>query len=193
MVFDSHSDIWSDVTVKFMRGETDIFRRYHYERLREGGIEGSILAMWIDPPYDKTPALRLEQIMEAIEAETVCCQDLLRIVHDYGEMTAAREEGLFYAFIGCEGLSGIGEDIEKIDMLYEFGVRHASLTWNERNALAAGARAETDRGLTELGIRARSTPCSLPSTGFSISSAGRICGSKPCAYSAGSSAAGTES
>ena len=34
MVFDSHSDIWSDVTVKFMRGETDIFRRYHYERLR---------------------------------------------------------------------------------------------------------------------------------------------------------------
>lgn len=154
MVFDSHSDIWSDVTVKFMRGETDIFRRYHYERLREGGIEGSILAMWIDPPYDKTPVLRLEQIMEAIEAETVCCQDLLRIVHDYGEMTAAREEGLFYAFIGCEGLSGIGEDIEKIDMLYEFGVRHASLTWNERNALAAGARAETDRGLTELGIRA---------------------------------------
>ena len=154
MVFDAHSDIWSDVTVKFLRGETDIFRKYHCERLKKGGIEGSILAMWIDPPYDKEPTVRLQQIMEAIEAEIPCCQDILAIVHDYEEMKSAKENGVFYAFIGCEGLSGIGEDIEKIDMLYQFGVRHASLTWNEKNALAAGARADADSGLTKLGIRA---------------------------------------
>lgn len=154
MVFDAHSDIWSDVTVKSMRGETDIFRKYHCERLKKGGIEGSILAMWIDPPYDKTPARRLGQIMEAVTAEIACSQDILKIVHDHKEMAAAKENGIFYAFIGCEGLSGIGEDIEKIDMLYEFGVRHASLTWNEQNALAAGARADAESGLTGLGIRA---------------------------------------
>lgn len=154
MVFDAHSDIWSDVTVKFLRGETDIFRKYHHERLKKGGVEGSIFAMWIDPPYDKEPARRLEQIMEAVKAEISCCQDILRIVHDHEEMQEARENGLFYTFIGCEGLSGIGEDIDKIDMLYGFGVRHASLTWNEQNALAAGARADADSGLTQLGIRA---------------------------------------
>lgn len=154
MVFDAHSDIWSDVTVKFMRGETDIFRKYHCERLKKGGIEGSVFAMWIDPPYDKEPAHRLGQIMEAIKAEISCCQDILEIVHDYEEMRTAKENGVFYAFIGCEGLSGIGEDIEKIDMLYEFGVRLVSLTWNEKNALAAGARADAESGLTKLGIRA---------------------------------------
>ncbi|MCM1037706.1 MAG: membrane dipeptidase [Roseburia sp.] len=154
MVFDAHSDIWSDVTVKFMRGESDIFRKYHYQRLQKGGIEGSILAMWIDPPYDKDPVLRLRQIMEAVKAETACCGDILQIVHDYEEMKEAKEKGLFYAFIGCEGLSGIGEDIEKIDMLYEFGVRCVSLTWNEQNALAAGARADTESGLTALGVQA---------------------------------------
>lgn len=154
MVFDSHSDIWSDVTVKSLRGGTDIFRNYHYERLRQGGIEGSVLVMWIDPPYDKEPAVRLGQIMTAVQKELPCCQDILRVVHHYEEMQKARKDGIFYAFLGCEGLSGIGEDIGQIERLYEFGVRHASLTWNEQNPLASGILGDADSGLTELGKKA---------------------------------------
>ena len=154
MVFDSHSDIWSDVTVKSLRGETDIFRKYHYERLQKGGIEGSILVMWIDPPYDKEPAVRMKQIMEAVEKEISSCQDILRVVHNAEEIRKAQEDKKFYVLIGCEGLSGIGEDIEQIDKLYAFGIRHASLTWNEQNALATGIRGDSGRGLTELGKRA---------------------------------------
>lgn len=154
MVFDAHSDIWSDVTVRTLRGETDIFRKYHYERLKKGGIEGAVFVMWIDPPYDKEPAARLKQIMDAVKKEAACCQDILRIVHSYGDIQKAKEDGVFYVFIGCEGLSGIGEDIDRIDMLYEYGARHASLTWNEQNALATGIRGDADRGLTELGIKA---------------------------------------
>ena len=154
MVFDAHSDIWSDVTVKTLKGERDIFRKYHYQRLQRGGIEGCVFAMWIDPPHDKEPAARLAQIMKAITEETACCQDILRIVHNYKEMREARADGIFYAFIGCEGLSSIGEDLEQIDKLYEFGVRHASLTWNEQNLLACGIRGNEDAGLTELGIMA---------------------------------------
>lgn len=154
MVFDAHSDIWSDVTVRTLRGETDIFRKYHYERLKKGGIEGSVFVMWIDPPYDKEPAVRLKQIMDAVRKETSICQDILRVVHSYEDMLEAKKEGIFYVFIGCEGLSSIGEDIDKIDMLYEFGARHASLTWNEQNFLATGIRGDADRGLTESGIKA---------------------------------------
>lgn len=154
MIFDSHSDIWSDVTVRSLQGETDIFRKQHYQRLQKGGVEGSIFAMWIDPPYDKEPGARLLQITEAVEKEIPCCQDILRVVHDYEEMQQAKNEGIFYAFIGCEGLSGIGEDLEQIDRLYEFGVRHASLTWNEQNLLASGIRGNEEMGLTKLGIQA---------------------------------------
>lgn len=154
MVFDAHSDIWSDVTVRSLRGETDIFRKYHYERLKKGGIEGSIFVIWIDPPYTKNPATRLKQIMNAINKETESCPDILRVVHNYEEMQKAKGDGVFYVFVGCEGLSEIGEDIGQIDMLYEFGARHASLTWNEQNPLATGIRGDADRGLTELGIKA---------------------------------------
>ena len=154
MIFDAHSAIWSDVMAKSMRGEKDIFRKYHYERLLKGGIEGAIFAMWIDPPYDKEPAKRLGQIMDAVTQETHGCGDILHIVHDYREMMHARTKGFFYTFLGCEGLSGIGQDIDRLDELYDFGVRHVSLTWNEQNLLAAGIRGDTDSGLTELGMQA---------------------------------------
>lgn len=154
MVFDAHSDIWSDVTVRSLRGETDIFRKYHYERLKKGGIEGSIFVMWIDPPYTRNPAARLKQIMDAVNKETENCHDILRVVHNYEEMQKAKDDGIFYVFIGCEGLAEIGEDIGQIDMLYDFGARHASLTWNEQNPLATGIRGDADRGLTGLGVRA---------------------------------------
>lgn len=162
MVFDAHSDIWSDVTVKSLQNETDIFRKYHYERLQKGGIEGSIFAMWIDPPYDKEPEERLTQIMGAVEREASCAKDILRIVHDAGEMKAAKADNVFYAFIGCEGLSGIADDIEKIDMLYEFGVRHISLTWNEQNAFATGILGDENRGLTKDGKAALRKIQNLP-------------------------------
>lgn len=154
MIFDAHSDIWSDVTVRSINGEKDIFRKYHYERLQKGGIEGSIFAVWIDPPYDAEPEQRFKQIMEAVTEEISYCEDILHVVHDYGEMMHARSKGTFYTFIGCEGLSGIGEDIDRLDELYDFGVRHASLTWNEQNFLAAGTKGNEEDGLTPLGIQA---------------------------------------
>lgn len=154
MIFDAHSDIWSDVTVKSINGEKDIFRKYHYERLQKGGIEGAIFAMWIDPPYDAKPEQRFKQIMEAVTEERSYCEDILSIVHDHREMMHARSKGIFYTFLGCEGLSGIGEDIDRLDELYDFGVRHASLTWNEQNSLATGIKGNEDEGLTPLGIQA---------------------------------------
>ena len=39
MYFDAHSDIWCDVTARRLKGETDVLRRRHLERLRKGGVE----------------------------------------------------------------------------------------------------------------------------------------------------------
>lgn len=154
MIFDSHSDIWSDVFVKSLQGEKDVFRKYHYEKLQKGKIEGAIFVIWIDPPYDKTPEVRFQQILEAVRQELPYCRDILRIVHNYEEMQKAREEGIFYVFPGCEGLSGIGADLGQIELLYDAGVRHASLTWNEQNLLASGIGGDSESGLTELGVKA---------------------------------------
>lgn len=153
MVFDGHSDIWADVTIRSLNGETDILRKYHLPRLRKGQIEGSIFVMWADPPHDQTPFQRTQQIMKAIEKETAECNEIA-IVRNYEEMQAARKAGKFYIFIGIEGLSSIGENLDLIDTYYDFGARHAMLTWNEENPLATGAQGNPERGLTDLGKKA---------------------------------------
>lgn len=152
--FDAHCDIWTDITHHYLAGEHDIFRKYHYERLKKGEIEGGIFVIWNDPPYDENPLERTRQMQAAITQEEPECADILTVVRSYDEMMEARKAGKMYAFIGHEGLKSIGTDLDLIDDFYQFGARHASLTWNEENELATGARGSKDRGLTKLGERA---------------------------------------
>lgn len=154
MNFDAHSDIWTDVTRRRLEGERDVFRRRHYERLKKGEIEGAILVVWNDPPYDADPLKRTRQTMEAIAGEEKEAADILKIARSFADITAAKREGKFYALIGLEGLKSIGGDVELIEEFYRFGARHAGLTWNEENPLATGVRGTPKRGLTELGKRA---------------------------------------
>ncbi|MEG1917873.1 MAG: membrane dipeptidase [Oscillospiraceae bacterium] len=150
MIFDAHSDILTDVTVHRLRGETDVLKNRHLARLRKGNVEGSIFVIWVDPPYDTDHLARTRQIMDAANAEIASCDDI-RVVHSYAEMQQAKADGKLYVFLGVEGMAAIGEDLSLIDMYYDFGARHAMLTWNEENALATGARGNPDRGLTDLG------------------------------------------
>ena len=112
MYFDAHSDIWCDVTARRLKGETDVLRRRHLERLRKGGVEGSIFVIWVDPPYDVDYVKRTKEIMQCAKAEAEEC-DEIRIVHNYAEMMQAKADGKIYVFHGIEGLAAIGEDISQ--------------------------------------------------------------------------------
>ena len=46
MIFDGHSDLLYDVTRRRLEGETHVLERHHLDRLRRGGIEGLVLALW---------------------------------------------------------------------------------------------------------------------------------------------------
>lgn len=153
MVFDGHSDIFSDVTIRRLAGEQQVLKNRHMDRLRKGGIEGGCFVIWIDPPYDADPPKRLEQILQAVKDEMAECEEAV-LVHNAAEIDAAKAAGKFYILPGLEGLSGIGTDLGQIDRLYEFGARHAMLSWNEQNALATGVQGDPERGLTALGKEA---------------------------------------
>ncbi len=68
-VFDGHSDIFSDVTDKRRKGEKNVIRTHHLNRLRKGGTEGGIFVIWIDPPYTDDPEKRTDEIMESVRDE----------------------------------------------------------------------------------------------------------------------------
>ncbi len=152
-VFDGHSDIFSDITNKRSNGEKDVIRTHHLSRLRSGGTEGGIFVIWVDPPYTDNPGKRTDDIMESVSAELKESEDV-SIVKCFDDIGDAVRQNKFYILCGIEGLSAIGCDISLIDKYYEFGCRHAMLTWNEENALATGVRGNPDRGLTEIGKKA---------------------------------------
>ena len=154
MVFDAHADIWTDITHHYLAGERNIFRKYHYDRLKKGNIEGGIFVIWNDPPYDEYPLKRTYQMMEAIRQDTKDCADVLKIACKFEDIDIAKKEEKIYTFIGLEGLKSIGKNIDLIDEFYNFGIRHMGLTWNEQNDLATGVKGEISRGITNLGKKA---------------------------------------
>ncbi|WP_313755629.1 dipeptidase [Tissierella sp.] len=151
MLFDIHGDIWTDVTVKRQMGLKNIIRDYHLERFKKGNMVGGVFVIWIDPPHDERPKERLIESIKAMNTEIWENQDILKIIYNRNDFYQAIEENKLAVLLGLEGLSGIGEDVETIYTLYQLGFRHATLTWNEQNALATGVKGDVNRGLTNLG------------------------------------------
>ena len=164
MVFDAHSDLLYDVTRRRLRGERRVLEHHHLDRLRQGGVEGLVLAVWASGPREtfwkdtawKDPASNLgrtHQIFACARAELAECPQI-RPVHTAAEAEAARAAGQIYAFLAVEGMAAIGGNPGGVDWYYDQGVRLGMLTWNETNALAAGAGGDPRAGLTEAGRRA---------------------------------------
>lgn len=154
MLFDIHGDIWTDVTVKRLSGEKDVIKNRHLDRFKKGNMVGGIFVVWADPPHDKRPAERLQESIEAMSAEILESQDILQIIYDSKDFYRAMKDNKLAVMLGLEGLSSIGEDVEKLYPLYQFGFRHVSLTWNEENELATGVGGNINRGLSDKGIEA---------------------------------------
>jgi membrane dipeptidase len=48
MIFDGHTDIFSDVRYKREAGETQVLKNRHLARLQQGGITGGCFVIWAD-------------------------------------------------------------------------------------------------------------------------------------------------
>ena len=153
MIFDGHSDIFSDVRYKREAGEKNVLQKHHLKRLRQGGIGGGCFVIWADTLSGRDAAAEMAAIQNAIAAEMAEAVGF-RLIHDTREYLAAEAAGDFAILLGIEGLMGIGADLDRLYDLYAFGCRHAMLTWNEENLLATGVRGNPERGLTPLGRKA---------------------------------------
>ena len=61
------------------------------------------------------------------------------------------QQGQLGAVLSLEGADAIGNDLNKLQILYQLGVRSIGLTWNNANLCADGVGEPRGAGLTELG------------------------------------------
>lgn len=164
MVFDAHSDLLYDVTRRRLLGERRVLEHHHLDRLRRGGVEGLVLAVWASGPREtfwkdtawKDPASNLgrtHQIFACARADLAECPQIRPGPHRSGGR-GCRASGPNLRLPGGGGHGGHRREPRRRGLVLRPGCRLGMLTWNETNALAAGAGGDPQAGLTEAGRRA---------------------------------------
>lgn len=125
-IYDTHSDIMFNLYNRTMNGEKDVFAKYHLDDLKKGGIAGGIWVIYSETDFD---------IQQAYDSA----------IHAFKPY-----EKEFDVLYGLEGLRNV-KNIDELNVLYQKGIRHASLTWNEENHFATGVGGASDHGLKEDG------------------------------------------
>ena len=78
-------------------------------------------------------------------------QEMVYVATTVGDVLAAKASGRI-AFVAClEAATAIENEVDRVDVLYGFGIRCMGITYSEANALGSGLREERDGGLTDLG------------------------------------------
>ncbi len=156
---DAHLDLAGELYFRKQNGEENPLRDHYLEPLRTGGFRLVVSSVYLRDDQLPEGGLRaaLDQIsvlMEAVDQNEEFC--LIRSVSD---LEASVQEGKTGILLYMEGLDCIGKDLRLLRILWELGVRGASLTWSRRNDLAngcckAGQRVQIPGGLSLEGIRA---------------------------------------
>lgn len=151
MILDIHADIFTDIFNKKIHGESNIIEKYHLDKFNKGGINGGIFVFWTKPKskYDNYETFKI--MMNYAESEANLAKDYLTIAKNYKEYIDSLKSGKITAMMNLEGLSVLEGDINKIEEIYNYGIRFSSLTWNEENEFACGIKVNNDRGIKEKG------------------------------------------
>lgn len=96
---------------------------------------------------------RVISMIDNFEKEYLLFKDKynLKKITNYNSLNKVMLENKIGLVLTIENLGFIGDEILKINELYDRGVRIMSLTWNDKNTLGCGARVNIDTGLTKFG------------------------------------------
>lgn len=158
-VVDAHLDLAGELLFRIQHGEKNPLRTHYLKNLQKGGVNLIFSSIYIrDEELPETGLCNaLDQIsvlLSSIEQNPEFC--LIRTAKDLEQIFDLQKIGIL---IYMEGLDCIGKDLYLLKILWELGVRGASLTWSRRNALAngcckAGERRQIPGGLSPEGFLA---------------------------------------
>lgn len=151
MIFDCHADILTDIYKQRRTGMKNVFKKRHLDNFKLGQVKGGIFVIWIDPYNTLDAREDLIQTLKHVSSEIIEDKELFNIIINKGDLKVDKGSEKINMIMGIEGLGCIGEDLNLINLLYIYGIRHVSLTWNETNKLGTGVDGDENSGLTLLG------------------------------------------
>lgn len=150
-VVNAHYDsILEIVQKKLDYGKRNAVCHTDIPRLREGGVDLVVFAIYVEEHYK--PEAALKQTMALIDAvyRTVAAHPELELVLTAADIDWVRQNGKIGVLMAIEGADGV-MNMGCLRNFYRLGVRLMTLTWNYGNLLAVGVAEENDGGLTNFG------------------------------------------
>jgi len=98
---------------------------------------------WDDVVYDI--GMRLSDVAH---------QDYVTVATRLEDLLSAQERGQLALVLALEASTPIENELDRIDMLYGFGVRQMGIAYSEANTLGSGLKERSDGGLTRFGEKA---------------------------------------
>ncbi len=120
-----------------------------YRTLRDGGVTAinATIAIWDD--YE-TVLNKITRYLEWFDE----FPDLIRPVKTVDDIRSAKAENCTGIIFGWQNATPIGNDLGRLRLFHELGVRVIQLTYNERNLLGNGCYERIDDGLSRFGLAA---------------------------------------
>jgi membrane dipeptidase len=119
-------------------------------RIREGGVNCLIFAMYVNPLY-LARLRRLIQMLDAFQLEIEKNYNEITIATNYDEIMKAIKNKEIAAVISVEGGEPLEGKIEALRIIHRLGVRSLTLTHFPRNELGDGSGADSGSHLTKFG------------------------------------------
>ncbi len=155
IVMDTHCDTILDMMRgKRTLGERSAIGHNDFPRLREGGVNAQLFAVYIEPQYKPDRGLqRALEVIDRLYQEVEANPEQAEIALSVADIRRVAAQGKLAVVIAIEGGEAIGHNLANLRMLCRLGVRSIGLVWNERNLIADGiGERRTGGGLTTFGV-----------------------------------------
>ena len=125
----------------------------NFEKMKIGGIKLQAFAIFVYPSIPSTD--QFQEVLDQIHyfyTEVLGKNPEMKLIRKWSELALLQDHEIG-AILTLEGVDAIGNDLHKLTILYELGVRSIGLTWNNGNLAADGVGESRGAGLSHFGKR----------------------------------------
>jgi membrane dipeptidase len=152
-IADLHSDLPLGLLRRRFDGVEGSLQSEWVPKLRAGGVQIVVCAVYIDSIYLPEGALRRAvQTVDALLEEIDLCRDEVDLALTAADVERITGAGKIAALLAFEGAEPLGMDLAALHLFHRLGLRMLSFAWMRRTAFGDGTWENDSRGgLTRLG------------------------------------------
>ena len=159
ILVDTHNDIPTTAIDNGLSFDADLSTRTHSDlkRMKKGGVDVQLFSIWCDG-NKQNPYAWANREIDTLLAWTNRNPGYMKQTFISKEIHMAVKEKKLAVMFGVEGGHMIENDLEKLEALYNRGLKYVTLTWNNSTDWATSALDETTnadslkhKGLTDFG------------------------------------------